>query len=129
MQTSLERIAALSKRRGVKRQCQGEDCGTPFYDLNREPIACPNCGAAYVPPPVVEFKKSDYGRRPTYKLIKEVEKPDLPVAEAASEDDEAGIEIEADDDGDKVDNLLEVDDDETTPDEIVDPSIVKDEPV
>ena len=28
---------------GTKRKCQG--CGAPFYDLHREPIVCPECGA------------------------------------------------------------------------------------
>jgi uncharacterized protein (TIGR02300 family) len=30
---------------GAKRQCQS--CGTKFYDLNKNPIACPKCGAIY----------------------------------------------------------------------------------
>jgi uncharacterized protein (TIGR02300 family) len=30
---------------GAKRQCQS--CGTKFYDLNKDPIACPKCGAIY----------------------------------------------------------------------------------
>ncbi len=31
--------------RGTKRTCQG--CGARFYDLNRDPIICPVCGAEY----------------------------------------------------------------------------------
>ena len=34
--------------RGTKRTCQNSECGSRFYDLNRTPIACPICGAAYV---------------------------------------------------------------------------------
>ncbi|MBM3562933.1 MAG: TIGR02300 family protein [Alphaproteobacteria bacterium] len=30
---------------GAKRQCQS--CGTKFYDLNKNPIVCPKCGAIY----------------------------------------------------------------------------------
>ena len=30
---------------GAKRQCQS--CGVKFFDLNREPIVCPKCGAAF----------------------------------------------------------------------------------
>ena len=30
---------------GTKRQCQ--NCGTKFFDLNREPINCPKCGAVF----------------------------------------------------------------------------------
>ncbi|MBU2533696.1 MAG: TIGR02300 family protein [Alphaproteobacteria bacterium] len=35
-----------SLERGTKRQCLY--CGTKFYDLNREPILCPNCGKVFV---------------------------------------------------------------------------------
>jgi uncharacterized protein (TIGR02300 family) len=31
---------------GTKRQCQS--CGAKFYDLNKDPILCPKCGAAFV---------------------------------------------------------------------------------
>ena len=39
---------------GTKRECA--ECATRFYDLNREPIACPSCEAIFVieapkPPP------------------------------------------------------------------------------
>ncbi|MHB2167314.1 TIGR02300 family protein [Alsobacter sp. R-9] len=30
---------------GTKRQCQS--CGAKFYDLNKSPITCPKCGAAF----------------------------------------------------------------------------------
>lgn len=30
---------------GTKRHCQG--CGAKFYDLNRDPILCPRCGAPF----------------------------------------------------------------------------------
>lgn len=30
---------------GAKRQCQS--CATKFYDLNRDPIICPKCGAIF----------------------------------------------------------------------------------
>lgn len=38
---------------GTKRRCT--DCGAPFYDMQRTPITCPKCGAAYTP---VELLKS-----------------------------------------------------------------------
>lgn len=37
---------ATKAARGTKRTCQA--CETRFYDLNRSPITCPSCGAAYV---------------------------------------------------------------------------------
>ncbi|MGD0187728.1 MAG: TIGR02300 family protein [Roseiarcus sp.] len=30
---------------GAKRQCQ--NCGAKFFDLNRDPIVCPKCGAIF----------------------------------------------------------------------------------
>ena len=42
---------ALKASRGAKRRCQNESCALPFYDLNRNPIVCPNCSTAFVPPP------------------------------------------------------------------------------
>ena len=33
--------------RGMKRTCQNHECGSRFYDLNRDPIACPICGSVY----------------------------------------------------------------------------------
>ena len=33
--------------RGTKRTCQNPECGSRFYDLNREPIVCPICQSAY----------------------------------------------------------------------------------
>ncbi len=39
---------ATKQDRGTKRTCQNSECGSRFYDLNRTPIDCPICGAAYV---------------------------------------------------------------------------------
>src|SRR5438094_8513580 len=33
--------------RGTKRLCQHHQCGSRFYDLNRNPITCPICGSVY----------------------------------------------------------------------------------
>src|SRR5262245_30691204 len=33
--------------RGTKRTCQNPECGSRFYDLNRDPITCPVCSSAY----------------------------------------------------------------------------------
>lgn len=38
---------ATSKARGTKRTCQNATCGQRFYDLDRNPITCPICGATY----------------------------------------------------------------------------------
>jgi uncharacterized protein (TIGR02300 family) len=33
--------------RGTKRTCQNPECGSRFYDLNRDPIVCPICQSTY----------------------------------------------------------------------------------
>jgi uncharacterized protein (TIGR02300 family) len=33
--------------RGTKRTCQNAECGSRFYDLNRDPIVCPICQSVY----------------------------------------------------------------------------------
>ena len=33
--------------RGTKRTCQNPECGSRFYDLNRDPITCPICSTVY----------------------------------------------------------------------------------
>lgn len=38
---------ATIKSRGTKRTCQNATCGQRFYDLERDPIMCPMCGANY----------------------------------------------------------------------------------
>ncbi len=38
---------STKQARGTKRTCQNSGCGSRFYDLNREPITCPVCGASY----------------------------------------------------------------------------------
>lgn len=54
---------ASKAERGTKRTCQNEECASHFYDLNRDPIICPICGATYViasaplPEPDAEQKK------------------------------------------------------------------------
>jgi uncharacterized protein (TIGR02300 family) len=33
--------------RGTKRTCQNPECGSRFYDLNRDPVTCPICQTVY----------------------------------------------------------------------------------
>lgn len=44
---------ATKEARGSKRTCQNPECGSRFYDLNRNPITCPICDAVYKLAPVV----------------------------------------------------------------------------
>lgn len=99
---------ATKADRGTKRTCQDASCAVRFYDLARDPIKCPTCGAAYqivVPPPAAERKPS---KRPSFA-------PAAP--EQAPEDalllHEASADVIVDDPGD--DTLPEEDDDDTNP--------------
>lgn len=44
---------ATKEARGSKRTCQNPECGSRFYDLNRNLITCPICDAVYKLAPVV----------------------------------------------------------------------------
>jgi hypothetical protein len=52
-----ERSPALAKR-GTKQTCKNQDCGNRFYDLKRQPPACPYCGASHdnAPNIVLDFE-------------------------------------------------------------------------
>jgi uncharacterized protein (TIGR02300 family) len=41
---------------GTKRTCQS--CGNRFYDLGREQIACPKCGAEFDPEAVLKTRRA-----------------------------------------------------------------------
>ncbi len=38
---------ATKAARVTKRTCQNDDCSARFYDLNRDPIVCPECESKY----------------------------------------------------------------------------------
>lgn len=111
--------------RGIKRFCQSEECGLPFYDLNRADIACPNCGSVYVPPPVIEItaetlrRVSAGGRRPGRTMFQPSAQPasDEPTADAVAdtdaevtEDDLGDVEVEDDAIAPVAETMLETDD-------------------
>jgi uncharacterized protein (TIGR02300 family) len=70
---------------GTKRRCAA--CGSPFYDLAREPIACPKCKAAFVVEPPAP-------RRPPRALRSRKPVP-VPVVETVAEDpvDEGSVPL------------------------------------
>ena len=109
---TFEEVMATKVNRGTKRTCQNASRGVRFYDLARDPIACPICGGAYeirIAPPVVERRS---GRKPAYVAPAAPE----PIAEDAlsneASDDEAVV-----DPGDDV--LPEAEEDETDPADFV----------
>jgi hypothetical protein len=111
--------------RGTKRTCQNPECGSRFYDLNRDPIVCPICQTVLemaAPAATVPACSRRYGspqrRRPAYQA----EKPaaDVPAAEddedalpalegdeeaEAGEEDETFLEPE-EEDGADMENII-----------------------
>ena len=63
---------------GTKRTCQS--CGAHFYDLRKDNIVCPKCGATYDPEAVL---KSRRGR--VVEKLTPVKQPEPEVAEAEEE--------------------------------------------
>jgi len=79
---------------GGKRQCQ--NCGTKFFDLNRDPILCPKCGATFVPPVLARA-----AARPAAADDDEQETPEtgaelVPLEDADASDDKAAAVVDDD---------------------------------
>lgn len=108
---------------GTKRQCQ--NCGTKFFDLNKDPIVCPKCGTVFQgAAPVRAAAKPKEEAAPAGVAtvsLDEVEAGEEKVAEPAvddidvekdADDDEADhpfLEEEEEDDDDDVSNLIDGD--------------------
>jgi uncharacterized protein (TIGR02300 family) len=107
--------------RGTKRTCQNTDCGSRFYDLNRDPATCPICGTVYelvgAPVTAAQVAEERAARKPAKKPVYPVDAPkpeDAPEAEAedvlapiegedetaAGDDDETFLEEEEEDGSD-----------------------------
>ena len=80
--------------RGIKRICQ--ECGALYYDLEKDPIICPKCGAEFDPEAILKSRRT----RPLVPDNKENQKAedeepdnseDLDEAETTIEDDEEGV--------------------------------------
>ncbi len=67
---------------GTKRTCQA--CAAHFYDLRKDPIVCPNCGAHFDPEAVLKSRRN----RVVDKVVPKPAEEDIPDIETAG--DEAG---------------------------------------
>ena len=100
--------ATIKAARGTKRTCQNSDCGSRFYDLNRDPAECPICGTVYQPPVAVPLSASAAAAeklrgkplvKPDYEMAADAKTDDLPEGEEALADIEVAEEpgaVEAD---------------------------------
>jgi len=122
---------ATKAARGTKRTCQNPECGSRFYDLNRDPIVCPICQSVYKlatapESPVAEEEVIRKPKKPEILADEEALAGDLPIAEGEEDladleeadeaivggDEEAFIEAEEEDTGDVSDILGPVGEDE-----------------
>jgi len=95
---------------GTKRTCQS--CSAHFYDLRKDPIHCPKCGATYDPEAILKSR-----RRAPEKVVvpvKPVKAPELPDVEAEAEAEEGAEEAD-----DVIEDTSELgEDDEDIPEKI-----------
>tara|TARA_X000001036_G_C20115041_1_gene576878 strand:+ start:55 stop:441 length:387 start_codon:yes stop_codon:yes gene_type:complete len=102
---------------GSKRTCP--KCETRFYDLNKDPLICPNCGNTFSLESLTEvFKKSPKEVAPKKEPaetnspeIQEIEPDDIMLDEELDQEDTSNVDIE--------DDLLEEDDDDSDPMEVI----------
>jgi uncharacterized protein (TIGR02300 family) len=93
---------ATKAHRGTKRTCQDESCGSRFYDLARDPITCPICGAAYkiiVEPPSAIRRQN--------RKFEHVQKAPPPIEAKEADEEIATVEVEG-----EVDDTIILDDEE-----------------
>jgi len=126
--TSRRAPMSTKAERGTKRTCQNPECGSRFYDLNRDPIVCPICESAYEPsmsasamaasaaeekaarkpakkpafvPPVAKAPEAAEGEAEDLVVIEGEEEE----ATAGAEDDETFLE-EEEEDGSDMSNII-----------------------
>jgi uncharacterized protein (TIGR02300 family) len=98
---------------GVKRACP--ECSVRFYDLQKDPMVCPSCGAIFDLASLTQTRQKSAERAKP--------KPEVPAEKPVAED-AADILVDADDpddpaDADIGDDLLVDDDDETVSLEVI----------
>ena len=122
--------ADVKALRGTKRSCQNEECGSRFYDLNQEPIACPVCQTVYViprgpvPQPGARAAAKPF-KKPAF--VPDEIKPEAPEAEGGEdlveiEDAAEGVEPEEADE-----TILEAEEDTSDVAAIIDAPIDENE--
>jgi len=114
--------------RGMKRHCQSETCGLPFYDLNRNGFACPNCGSAFDLQLAPQRATGAPPARFTKRMQDRAFKPVAPVLEAeiaveAVDDEALAIDVVEDIEApQEADAILESEDEELPDDGVVRPA-------
>lgn len=86
---------------GAKRHCAA--CGARFYDLNRDPIACPECGEVFTPESIVRGKRLRVASRAdaAKAVVVDLDLED-DVEDVAADDEDDAVVLDEDDDDDAV---------------------------
>src|SRR5258707_14854611 len=84
---------------GTKRTCQS--CGAHFYDLHKNPIACPKCGSIYDPEAIAKSRRGRSSAekaaaarpapRPVPVPVEETADPELEEIAAEGDEEEEGV--------------------------------------
>jgi uncharacterized protein (TIGR02300 family) len=82
---------------GVKRTCAS--CGARFYDLTKDPIVCPDCGATFV----IETLSKGRGRR----MVETTRETEIETEDADLVDDDDAVLADDSDDDDDDDVVVE----------------------
>jgi uncharacterized protein (TIGR02300 family) len=96
----------MAKREwGTKRRCQS--CGAAFYDLGKQPITCPKCGAEFQPETLLKPRRARPEEKPAAKPVK---KPVVVEEEVVAEEGAAEEELieDASELGEDEDDMAEV---------------------
>ncbi|WP_282604453.1 TIGR02300 family protein [Pelagibius sp. Alg239-R121] len=97
---SIGGLAVAKPEWGLKRVCQS--CSAKFYDMQRNPIACPKCGASFDPDALLKSRRPrPAAAKPVPKEVvkKPVENEDDVLL---ADDDDDGVDAVEDDDDDAV---------------------------
>ena len=109
---------------GKKRTCP--KCDTRFYDLNKDPLICPNCEHTFSLDSIMEvFKKSTKDTSPKKSTdeknsseIEGIEPDDIILDDDLEEETNSSVDLE--------DNLLEEEEEDSTPIDVI-PDVTKEE--
>jgi len=109
---------------GKKRTCP--KCDTRFYDLNKDPLICPNCEHTFSLDSIMEvFKKSTKDTSPKKSTaaknaseIEGIEPDDIILDDDLEEETNPSVDLE--------DNLLEEEEEDSTPIGVI-PDVTKEE--
>ena len=93
---------------GIKRTCLS--CSAKFYDLEKDPILCPACGAEFDPESAMKLKRGRNAPANDDKPAKEVKKE----VEKTEEDSDLEVDLD-DDDEDVLEDTSDLDDDDDVP--------------